>query len=202
MMSAVYRGWRIAEDLKANYGIEDYIEKPFRIAEMLAKVTRAPRATQPEPHRRAIPRRSTAAPRSTSRTASTPTRRARSTTRSRSCSKGIAIDPLAYRLRFHLGADLRKAGADLRRHPGARERGRPQSQALPGAEEPRRPLRKGRLPQQGGRDVGEVRPRRAGRRDARVDQGAPAEACVTRVTRRTWLGAAKTSGSRARLKTG
>ena len=40
MMSAVYRGWRIAEDLKANYGIEDYIEKPFRIAEILAKVAR------------------------------------------------------------------------------------------------------------------------------------------------------------------
>jgi DNA-binding response OmpR family regulator len=35
MVSAVYRGWRIAEDLKANYGVERYIEKPFRIAEVL-----------------------------------------------------------------------------------------------------------------------------------------------------------------------
>ncbi len=31
MVSAVYRGWRIAADLKQNYGVEEYIEKPFRI---------------------------------------------------------------------------------------------------------------------------------------------------------------------------
>ena len=31
MVSAVYRGWRIAEDLKQNYGVEEYLEKPFRI---------------------------------------------------------------------------------------------------------------------------------------------------------------------------
>lgn len=40
MVSAVYRGWRIAEDLKANYGVEQYIEKPFRIAEVLDAVQR------------------------------------------------------------------------------------------------------------------------------------------------------------------
>ena len=67
MMSAVYRGWRIAEDLKTNYGIEDYIEKPFRIAEMLAKVTRLLERTHPaaaapsdpeadQPQRREVPR--------------------------------------------------------------------------------------------------------------------------------------------------
>ena len=31
MMSAVYKGWRIAEDLKANYGVEAFLEKPFRV---------------------------------------------------------------------------------------------------------------------------------------------------------------------------
>jgi tetratricopeptide (TPR) repeat protein len=41
MISAVYRGWRIAEDLKQSYGIEEYLEKPFRIADVLAAVTRA-----------------------------------------------------------------------------------------------------------------------------------------------------------------
>src|SRR6185503_10462442 len=52
MMSAVHRGWRIAEDLKASYGIEDYIEKPFRIADLIAKVDRLleRRAGNPAPH--------------------------------------------------------------------------------------------------------------------------------------------------------
>src|SRR4029079_17941727 len=40
MISAVYRGWRIAEDLKTNYGIEEYLEKPFRIADVMAGVTK------------------------------------------------------------------------------------------------------------------------------------------------------------------
>ena len=45
MVSAVYRGWRIAEDLKQNYGIEEYIEKPFRIADVLEAVQRLARAS-------------------------------------------------------------------------------------------------------------------------------------------------------------
>src|SRR5262249_41822438 len=40
MVSAVYRGWRIAEDLKQNYGVEEYLEKPFRIADVLDTVQR------------------------------------------------------------------------------------------------------------------------------------------------------------------
>jgi len=40
MISAAYRGWRIAEDLKQSYGIDDYIEKPFRIGDLLAAATR------------------------------------------------------------------------------------------------------------------------------------------------------------------
>jgi DNA-binding response OmpR family regulator len=40
MVSAVYRGWRIAEDLKQNYGVEEYFEKPFRIGAILEAVAR------------------------------------------------------------------------------------------------------------------------------------------------------------------
>ena len=40
MVSAVYRGWRIAEDLRQNYGVEHYIEKPFRIADVMDAVQR------------------------------------------------------------------------------------------------------------------------------------------------------------------
>lgn len=38
MVSAVYRGWRYAEDLKQSCGVDHYIEKPFRIADVIAAV--------------------------------------------------------------------------------------------------------------------------------------------------------------------
>jgi len=34
MISAIYRGWRIAEDIKALYKVDAFLEKPFRIAEL------------------------------------------------------------------------------------------------------------------------------------------------------------------------
>ncbi|MBI5509559.1 MAG: response regulator [Deltaproteobacteria bacterium] len=34
MVSAIYRGWRIAEDIKALYGVDSFLEKPFRINEL------------------------------------------------------------------------------------------------------------------------------------------------------------------------
>ncbi len=38
MISAIYRGWRYAEDVKTSYGVDAYIEKPFRIAEILRAI--------------------------------------------------------------------------------------------------------------------------------------------------------------------
>jgi CheY-like chemotaxis protein len=38
MVSAVYRGWRYAEDLKQSCGVDHYIEKPFRIADVITAV--------------------------------------------------------------------------------------------------------------------------------------------------------------------
>lgn len=35
MISAVYRGWRYTEDAKASYGVDAYIEKPFRIEQIM-----------------------------------------------------------------------------------------------------------------------------------------------------------------------
>jgi DNA-binding response OmpR family regulator len=109
MMSAVYRGWRIAEDLKANYGIEDYIEKPFRIAEMLAKVTRlldrasgAPAAEDPEQINRNAAKYledGIAAYKQGAIDEAVALLR-----------KGISVDPLAYRLRYHLALIYGKQG--------------------------------------------------------------------------------------------
>jgi DNA-binding response OmpR family regulator len=41
MVSAVYRGWRFAEDLRHSYGVDEFLEKPFRIGEVVAAVERA-----------------------------------------------------------------------------------------------------------------------------------------------------------------
>lgn len=38
MISAIYRGWRYAQDLKDSYGVDDFIEKPFKLNEFIEKV--------------------------------------------------------------------------------------------------------------------------------------------------------------------
>jgi len=109
MMSAVYRGWRIAEDLKTNYGIEDYIEKPFRIADLLSKVERllaaAPGTTPPHD------------PELINQNAARYLEEGIAAYKSGEVDlaigllkKGITIDPLAYRLRYHLALIYGKRG--------------------------------------------------------------------------------------------
>ena len=109
MMSAVYRGWRIAEDLKASYGIEDYIEKPFRIADLVSKVERllekggTPTAP-PDPEM-------------INKTAAKYLEDGIAAYKAGEVDlaigllkKGISIDPLAYRLRYHLALIYGKRG--------------------------------------------------------------------------------------------
>jgi CheY-like chemotaxis protein len=38
IMTAVYRGWRFAQDARDSYGAEDYLEKPFRIDDLVRRV--------------------------------------------------------------------------------------------------------------------------------------------------------------------
>jgi tetratricopeptide (TPR) repeat protein len=38
MMTAIYRGWRFAQDAREAYGAEDYIEKPFRLEDLQRRV--------------------------------------------------------------------------------------------------------------------------------------------------------------------
>ncbi|MGA8892097.1 MAG: response regulator [Anaeromyxobacteraceae bacterium] len=45
MMTAVYRGWRFAQDARDAYGAEDYIEKPFRIDDVASRIEAVLEAT-------------------------------------------------------------------------------------------------------------------------------------------------------------
>jgi len=45
MMTAIYRGWRFAQDARENYGAEDYVEKPFRLEDLYRRVQAAREAS-------------------------------------------------------------------------------------------------------------------------------------------------------------
>jgi DNA-binding response OmpR family regulator len=52
MMTAIYKGWRFAQDARDSYGAADYVEKPFRMEDLLQRIDRAMRdaaAPAPEP---------------------------------------------------------------------------------------------------------------------------------------------------------
>jgi len=40
-MTAIYRGWRFAQDARETYGAEDYVEKPFRLEDLLRRIEQA-----------------------------------------------------------------------------------------------------------------------------------------------------------------
>jgi DNA-binding response OmpR family regulator len=114
MVSAVYRGWRIAEDLKNNYGIEEYIEKPFRITDVLKAVQRL--LTERDQKRRDEPS-ATRDPDAVSAEAEKALtdgiaayKGGRIDEAVEHLAKGVQIDPLAYRLRYHLALLYGKKG--------------------------------------------------------------------------------------------
>ena len=113
MVSAVYRGWRIAQDLKDNYGIAAYIEKPFRIHDVLDAVAHA--LTERDTRRSAHPERDvevmSADAEKLLEHGVTAYRAGNIDDAIASLRRGIEIDPLAYRLHFHLALLYGKKGA-------------------------------------------------------------------------------------------
>jgi DNA-binding response OmpR family regulator len=103
MVSAVYRGPEIAVDLKQNYGVEEYFEKPFRITELMETVRR-------------LLAREDARPAAASRDPDQLSAEAEKALAGGIAAyksgqiddaidllkRGVGIDPLSYRLHFHL----------------------------------------------------------------------------------------------------
>jgi DNA-binding response OmpR family regulator len=107
MMSAVYRG-RIAEDLKTNYGIEDYVEKPFRMADLLAKIDRLLAREKPPSVDDAETIKQKASQCLEEGIAAYKAGRVDEAIEL--LKRGIHLDPLAYRLRYHLALIYGKRG--------------------------------------------------------------------------------------------
>jgi CheY-like chemotaxis protein len=108
MVSAVYRGWRFAEDLRESCGVEHYLEKPFKIADVLQAVERALEAEE-EPSSSRVREMSEEAERELNAGVSA-YQEGRIDEAVTHLKRGIAIDPLAFRLHFHLGLLYGKKG--------------------------------------------------------------------------------------------
>jgi DNA-binding response OmpR family regulator len=106
MISAVYRGWRFAEDLRQSYGVDAYLEKPFKVSDLVAAVqaalSRRPAASSVE----AI----SAGAEKKLNEGIEAYQRGDITTAVEHLREGTRIDPLAYRLHFHLGLLYGKQG--------------------------------------------------------------------------------------------
>jgi DNA-binding response OmpR family regulator len=111
MVSAVYRGWRIAEDLKQNYGVEDYLEKPFRIADVLSAVQRLLTRDESKPaESKRDPEYLSAEAEKALNEGIAAYRAGQIDVAIEHLKRGLAIDPLAYRLHFHIALLYGKKG--------------------------------------------------------------------------------------------
>jgi DNA-binding response OmpR family regulator len=111
MVSAVYRGWRIAEDLKQNYGVEDYLEKPFRIADVLSAVQRLLTRDDSKPaESKRDPEYLSAEAEKALNEGIAAYRAGNIDVAIEHLKRGLAIDPLAYRLHFHIALLYGKKG--------------------------------------------------------------------------------------------
>lgn len=101
MVSAVYRGWHYAEDLRQSCGVEAFIEKPFKITDVIEAVERAlaGREAKTEVDLEAMHQRAEEA----LRRGVDAYKEGRLDEAVQLLQEGVAIDPLAYRLHFHLG---------------------------------------------------------------------------------------------------
>lgn len=100
MVSAIYRGWRVAEDLKASYGVDAFLEKPFKISDIVTQVERA------------LAGRTTEVPEDDGLSGEAGKALEAGMERYRSgdldgaiekLREGLGVDPLSFQLHYHLG---------------------------------------------------------------------------------------------------
>jgi DNA-binding response OmpR family regulator len=109
MISAVYRGWRFAEDLKTSYGVDDYIEKPFRVSDVVKAVENA--LEKHSMHSRRVDDERISAEAEKMLNAGIQAYKQGDMVKAvEYLREGTRIDALAYRLHYHLGLLYGKQG--------------------------------------------------------------------------------------------
>jgi DNA-binding response OmpR family regulator len=102
MVSAVYRGWRYAEDLRGTLGVDDFIEKPFTLQDVLARIQKRLGASGPASEPSADAASKSEVDRALEQAVDA-YKGGHFDEAIVHLQRGIAIDPLAFRLRFQLG---------------------------------------------------------------------------------------------------
>ncbi len=110
MVSAVYRGWRFAEDLKASYGVDAFIEKPFKISDVVNAVEKALEQKKDTGGESAEAEKISAEAERHLAAGIAAYKAGDFDKAALHLREGTKIDPLAYRLHFHLGLLYGKQG--------------------------------------------------------------------------------------------
>lgn len=118
MISAEHRGWRIAEDVKNNYGIDEYVEKPFVASAFFQTIARVLAKTKEKKTAPRDPEDIRADAKAALDEGVKAYKEGRVQEAIDTLKRGIKLDPLAYRLRYHLGLLYGKQG---RVHDGVHE---------------------------------------------------------------------------------
>jgi len=101
MVSAIYRGWRVAEDLKSSYGVEAFLEKPFKIGDILKLVAAALEGAKVEPA--GTDERLTEEASGALESGMNAYREGDLDRAISELKRGLSIDPLSFSLHYHLG---------------------------------------------------------------------------------------------------
>ncbi|HHH31243.1 MAG TPA: response regulator [Polyangiaceae bacterium] len=99
MVSAVYRGWRVAADLKQSYGVTEFLEKPFKISDVVAAVERALEGRPPDEANETL----SAEAQDCLAEGIAAYKAGHSDVAIAHLQRGVGLDPLAFRLHYHLG---------------------------------------------------------------------------------------------------
>jgi len=113
MISAIYRGWRYAQDLKESYGVDAFIEKPFKIGELVEMVEGFFLADSAPPERKGTEELSDEAEQELKKGIQL-YKRGDIEGAIKRMEHGIKIDPLAFRLQYHLALLYGKKGNDYK----------------------------------------------------------------------------------------
>ena len=105
MTSSLYRGWRIAEDLKANYGVDGFLEKPFKSEDLVHALEATLR--NPEEQRE---KETSAEAEPYLQAGVKAYKEGKVDEAIEQLRNGVEVDPLAYKVHFHLGLLYGKKG--------------------------------------------------------------------------------------------